>query len=99
MSSGSDQIQAEFHNSAMEIFFMVYGNFQNATHLLNRRKREKEFQVFKKQYVQQLENELNYLAREILSRSRMQKQTSGINVLLGRHIKEYLHRFVVKVED
>jgi hypothetical protein len=99
MSNNSEQILVEFHNKAMEKFFLVYHSFEKAISKNDRKTQERNFQDLKKHYVAVLEKELTQTALDLLSRNRLEKQSNELNLILSHHIRDYLHRFVQKVED
>jgi glutamyl-tRNA reductase len=97
MNNDSGQMQVDFHNKAKEKFFSVYSAFENAISNLNRKKEEYRFQQTKKQYAAILEQELQAIAKNVLFRH-MEKQQSGeLDQLFHQFIKDYLHRFVQKI--
>jgi uncharacterized protein YbgA (DUF1722 family) len=97
MNIGSEQMQVDFHNKAKELFFSIYKAFENAISNLNRKKEEYKFQQTKKQYTATLEQELQSIAKNVLCRY-MEKQQSGeLDQLFHQFIKDYLHRFVQKI--
>ena len=99
MSSGSEQMQVEFHNRATDRLFAMYQTFKNATSNLNRRTEEFRFQQLKKLYAATMEQELQVIAKDILERHRDEKQIKGVDLMFHQLIKDYLHRFIQKVKD
>lgn len=97
MNNGSEQMQVDFHNKAKEKFFSVYNAFENAISNLNRKKEEYKFQQTKKQYAATLELELQDIAKNVLSRHENKKQPGELDQLFHQFIKDYLHRFVQKI--
>jgi glutamyl-tRNA reductase len=99
MSNGIEQIQVEFHNKATAIFFSVYHAFENAVSDVSRRNKEFGFQQLKKQYTTTMEQELQIIAKDILVRNKGEKQVNEMDQMLHQFIKDYLHRFIQKVND
>jgi hypothetical protein len=97
MSNGAEQMQVEFHNKAKETFFLVYHAFESAISRLNRRTDEFRFQQVKKQYTVLLEQELQTVAEDLLVRHRDEKQVREIDQVFHQFMKDYLHRFVQKI--
>jgi len=92
-------MQVEFHNRATEKFFSVYHSFENSVADLSRRKEEYRFQQSKRQYAVTMEQELQIIARDILTRYKNEKQVKELDPLFHQFIKDYLHRFIQKVND
>jgi hypothetical protein len=99
MSNGNEQMQTEFHNKANNAFFSVYHAFENAVSAVSRRRDEYKFQQLKKQYVLTLEQQLLIAAKDVLARYRNAKQVNEMDQMFSQFIKDYLHRFVQKVND
>ena len=99
MSNGINQIQVEFHKKATDRFFSIFHAFENAVSQINRRNEEFRFQQLKKQYVSTMEVELKDIAEIILKDNNGEKQVNDIDQLFHRFIKDYLHRFVLKVNE
>lgn len=97
MNNDSQQMQVDFHNKAKELFFSVYKAFENAISNLNRKKEEYKFQQTKKQYAAILEHELQAIAKSVLFRYMNKKQPGNLDQLFHQFIKDYLHRFVQKI--
>ena len=99
MSSSIEQMQSEFHNRASAAFFSANQAFENAVSSVSRRRDEQQFQQLKKQYATALERELQTAAMDILSKYRNEKQVNEINKMFSQMIKDYLHRFIQKIND
>jgi hypothetical protein len=96
MNNGSEQMQVDFHNKAKEKFFSVYNAFENAISNLDRKKQEYKFQQTKNQYAATLENELQAIAKKVLFKYE-NKRSGELDLLFHQFIKDYLHRFVQKI--
>lgn len=99
MGNGNEQMQVEFHNKANAMFVSVYQTFETATYGLSRRNEEYKFQQLKKRYVTTLEQELQAVAKDVLANHRNEKQLNEMNQIFHQSIKNYLHRFVQKIND
>lgn len=99
MSDAGNQIQTAFHNKANETFFALYNAFENAVSNISRRKNEYRFQELKKQYALTLEKELQVVARDVLSIYQGEKQAKGLDQMMNQFIRDYLHRFIQKIND
>lgn len=99
MGNGNEQMQVEFHDKANAMFFSVYQNFASATHGMSRRNEEYKFQQLKKQYATTLEQELEAVANDVLLKHRNEKQLNEMNQMFRQFIRNYLHRFVQKIND
>ena len=99
MSSSNEQMQTEFRNRASAAFFSAYQTFENAVSRVSRRRDENQFQQLKKQYAIALERELQTAAQDILSKYRNENQVNEINKMFSQIIKDYLHRFIQKIND
>jgi hypothetical protein len=95
----NEQIQIEFHNEAGVRFFSIYHAFENAVSNISRRNEEHQFQQLKKQYAATMEQELQVMAKKILSKYRDEMQVKAVNQMLNGFIRNYLHRFIQKVND
>ena len=99
MSNVINQIQVEFHKKATDRFFSIFHAFEIAVSQINRKSEEFRFQQLKKQYVSSMEVELTDIAENILKDNYGEKQVNDIDQLFHRFIKDYLHRFVLKVNE
>jgi len=99
MSNGNEQMQVEFHGKASEKLFSIYQAFENSISNVSRRSEEFRFQQLKKQYAETLEQELYTIAKVILVRHKGEKQLKEVDPMFHHFIKEYLHRFIQKVND
>jgi hypothetical protein len=99
MSIGTDHMQVEFHNKAKNAFFTVLSSFEKAGAKLNRKTEEFRFQLMKKQYIVLLEQELQWAAKDVLRNHKMEKQSREVDQLFHHSIRDYLHRFVQKIND
>lgn len=97
MTHGGENIQVEFHNKANEIFFSFFEAFTNHSSGIDRRLNEYAFQEMKKKYVSSLEQELQSTAKTILMRHRDQKQSRQVDPMLRQFVRDYLYRFVQKI--
>ena len=94
MSSDNASIYIDFHNQANETFFSLEKDFLAASEKLNREEEEFRFQQLKKDYVNKLKQELEMSARELMKRNRL---TQATGQEFNDFIKEYLYRFVQKI--
>ena len=94
MNSDNTGIYIEFHNEANHSFFSLEKAFLAAIENLNREQEEFRFQQLKKDYVNQLKHELEISAQELMKRKGQHPATGHE---LNDFIKEYLHRFVQKI--
>ncbi|HWI92968.1 MAG TPA: hypothetical protein VNT20_16940 [Flavisolibacter sp.] len=99
MGNEKEQMQVEFHNKANATFFSIYRAFEQSVSSISRRREEFKFQQLKKQYAVTMEQELQRTAKEILARFKNEKQLDEMEQIFSRFIKEYLHRFIQKVND
>ena len=94
MSSNNASIYIDFHNQANQSFFALEKDFLAATEKINRDKEEFLFQQLKKDYVNELKHQLEMSAQELMKRNGLTKTTGQE---FTDFIKEYLHRFVQKI--
>jgi len=99
MNDAINEMQIEFHDKANARFFSVYSGFEKAVSTVSRRNEEFRFQQLKKQYVTTLEQELQMTAKNILAKYRTEKQVNEMDQIFHQFIKDYLHRFIQKVND
>jgi hypothetical protein len=99
MSNAVNEMQIEFHDKANARFVSVYSGFEKAVSNVSRRNEEFRFQQLKKQYVTTLEQELQMMAKDILAKYKNEKQVNEMDQIFHKFIKDYLHRFVQKVND
>lgn len=81
------------------MFFSVCRAFEESVCNVSRIKEEYRFQKLKKQYAATLEQELQVIAKDILLKYRDEKQTKEMDRMFHQFIKDYLHRFIQKVND
>jgi hypothetical protein len=99
MYSANEQIQVEFHTQATVQFFSIYHAFEDAVSNISRRNEEHKFQELKKHYAAAMEQELEVMAKKVLSKYKDEKQVKEVNQMLHGFIRDYLHRFIQKVND
>lgn len=99
VNSKTEHMQVEFHNKANAMFFSVSQAFEKAVNAISRRSEEYRFQQLKKQYAVILETELQTIAKDILVEFRTEKQVKEMDQMFHQFIKDYLHRFIQKVND
>ena len=99
MTNVINEMQIEFHDKANTRFISVYSGFERAVSNVSRRNEEFWFQQLKKQYATILEQDLQMIAKDILVKYRHDKQVNEMDQLFHHFIKDYLHRFVQKVND
>ena len=99
MSNGNEQMQIEFHNKASLIFSSVYQGFEMAVGNVSRRNEEYKFQQLKKQFAGTLEGELDKVATDLLKRYKNEKQVNEMDQMFHQFIRDYLHRFIQKIND
>ena len=66
---------------------------------MSRRREEYKFQQLKKQFAGTLESELEKLAKDVLIKFKNEKQVNAMDQMFHQFIKDYLHRFVQKIND
>ncbi|HEV7333216.1 MAG TPA: hypothetical protein VGN63_19430 [Flavisolibacter sp.] len=94
MSSNNASLYIDFHNQANHAFFSLEKDFILASEKVNRDKEEFRFQQLKKDYVNELKRQLEISAQELLKRNGL-TQATGHD--FNDFIKEYLYRFVQKI--
>ncbi|HEY6954411.1 MAG TPA: hypothetical protein VI385_04160 [Flavisolibacter sp.] len=99
MNNGKEQMQVEFNGKATSVFFSIYRGFETAVANVSRRRDEYKFQQLKKQYATTMEHELQEIARELLVKHKNEKQLSEMDQMFKQFIKDYMHRFIQKVND
>lgn len=94
MSSNNANIYVDFHNLANQSFFSLEKDFLAASEKLNREEEEFRFQQLKKDYVNELKQQLEMSAQELMKRNGLTRETGQE---FHDFIKEYLYRFVQKI--
>lgn len=97
--NSKEQMQVLFHNEANRMFFSVYHSFQSAIANISRRNEEYKFQQLKKKYAETMERELQTVAKDILTKFRNEKQVNEMDQMFHQFIRDYMHRFIQKVND
>jgi hypothetical protein len=97
MSADIEQINIEFHNRANTQFFFACNNFQTAIKTIDRVKEEFLYQQIREKHIKTLQQQLTMLAKEIIKTNQDHKQLNQVDQNLQHFLKEYLHRFVQKV--
>ncbi len=95
MSSDNASIYNDFHHRSNELFFSLEKAFRTATENVNREKEEFRFQQLKKDYANELKHELEMYGQELMKKTGLHAATGHE---LNDFIKEYLHRFVQKID-
>jgi hypothetical protein len=99
MNNSVELIQVEFHNRATELFFAFFHAFIREVSLVDRTRREFEFQKLKNKYTASFEQELTTSAGVILSHYKNEKQSGSTGPMLHQFITDYLFRFVQKIDN
>jgi hypothetical protein len=99
MGNSINQMQVEFHKKATDRFFSIFHDFEHAVSHVNRRNEEYRFQQLKLQYASTMEAELNRIAEYILKENNGERRVNEIDQLFHQFIKDYLHRFILKVNN
>jgi len=99
MSNSNEQMQIEFHNKASAMFFSVCQGFEMAVANVSRRNEEYKFQQLKKQFAGTLEGELDKVAKDVLKKYKNEKQVNEMDQMFHQFIRDYLHRFIQKIND
>ena len=94
MSDNNASLYIDFHNQANQSFFSVEKGFLAASEKINREEEEFRFQQLKKDYVNELKQQLEMIGQELMKRS---GPTDATGQEINGYIKEYLHRFVQKI--
>lgn len=94
MSSNNAKLYIDFHDQANGCFFSLEKDFLAASEKLDREQEEFRFQQLKKDYVNDLKHQLEMTAQELMRRNGL-TQATGQD--FQDFIKEYLHRFVQKI--
>ena len=87
----------EFHNRAKEKFFSILKAFEDAISNVSRRKEEYKYQQSKTRYASIMEQELQAIAKDILTKHKDKNRATGIDQMFHQFIRDYLHRFIQKV--
>jgi hypothetical protein len=99
MSTNQEQMQVEFRGKAATMFFSLYHGFETAVSNISRRNDEYRFQQLKKQYAASMEQGLQTIAKDVLAKHKNERQVNEMDQMFGQFIKDYLHRFIQKVND
>lgn len=92
-------MQVEFHNKARPMFFSIYHSFESSASNVSRRTEEYKFQQLKKQHAELMERELQIIARDVLNKFKNEKQVNEMDQMFHQFVKDYMHRFIQKVND
>ena len=79
--------------------FLVYQGFEMSVANVSRRNEEYKFQQLKKQYAGTLEEELDKVAKDVLKKYKNEKQVNEMDQMFHQFIRDYLHRFIQKIND
>lgn len=99
MNTGNEEMNVAFHNKASACFLSASRAFEKAVVTVNRHDEEFRFQQLKKQYASSLQEDLERIAKSILSHHREAAQLNEMDKMFHQLIKDYLHRFIQKVND
>jgi hypothetical protein len=94
MSSDNASLYIDFHNQANQSFFLLEKDFLSVTEKINREEEEFRFQQLKKDYVNELKQQLEISAQELMKKNGL---TPATGQEFNEFIKEYLYRFVQKI--
>jgi hypothetical protein len=94
MSSDNASLYIDFHNQANQSFFLLEKDFLSVTEKINRDEEEFRFQQLKKDYVNELKQQLEISAQELMKKNGL---TPATGQEFNEFIKEYLYRFVQKI--
>jgi hypothetical protein len=66
---------------------------------VSRRSEEYKFQQLKRQFAGTLEGELDKVAKDVLKKYKNEKQVNQMDQMFHQFIRDYLHRFIQKIND
>lgn len=98
MNSRFESLYVQFHNRANELLQQACHNFDLTTGNINREVEEYRFQEVKLEHVRSLEKNLGECAALLLQSLDPAKSTAEASQTLQQFIRDYLHRFVQKID-
>jgi hypothetical protein len=98
MEEDIENIYVEFHQRARELFFSLLRDFNASIEGISRRRDEYQFRWQREQYVHRLQQQLEDLAKELITRHESIKKMDQLSQNLHHFIKDYLHQFIQKVK-
>lgn len=99
MDEDIENIQVEFHNRARELFFSLFREFNASIDGISRRREEYQFRWQREQYINQLQNQLGVLAKELLLRNESIKKSDLLSQNLRHFSQDYIHQFIQKINS
>jgi len=98
MKTDTERVQVEYHDRASRIFFLLLQEFENTSLSVSRETHEHEFQHLKRTYANRLNQDLQSIAQGILNDHRYANSINEIDPLLNQLSRQYMHRFVQKID-
>jgi hypothetical protein len=98
MEADLEHLSVEFHDRARCLFVSEFREFNATVELLDRRKDEQVFLQQREKYTTDLQQQLQKIAKEILSRNQSHRNIGQLSQNLHSFISDYLHRFARKIE-
>lgn len=92
-------IYVAFHNKAGQLYTSLLNRFEDHCLTFNRRNDEYRFRELKEKYINSLKQELQHEASLLLQKYSYGSQLRETDQQLNYYIKDYLHRFVQKVNN
>jgi glutamyl-tRNA reductase len=99
MGHTNNEMLTQFHDQAKDYFFSLHKEFESFTRSIDRQKEEFRFQQSKKQFAATMKRQLESLASGVLLSNKESQQSPKMNHLLQQLIKDYLHRFIQKINS
>ncbi|MEI6950221.1 hypothetical protein V9K67_23775 [Paraflavisolibacter sp. H34] len=99
MTNSMESLKVEFNNRASSVFFTTFSSFQTSIASLDRQGDENVFQQLRGRYATLLQQQLEGIARELISRSQAEPGTARLKEALPTMILEYTNDFCRKINS
>ena len=99
MDKDLEQINIAFHDRAHKLFFHYTKEFETAAASMDRKRDEYAYQQTREKYIRTLRQQLDTVAKDLLSAHRTHKQLNQIDQNLRYFINDYVHQFMKKIDE
>ena len=99
MQKDADQLHVAFNNRARKVFFALYNQFKQRITSLDRLRDENVFQQLQGQYVQTLKQQLESIAKELITSYNSSESSTLFSKSIVSTIADYATEFTQKVRS
>jgi hypothetical protein len=99
MQQDIEKSLVQFHNRSRTIFFSLYNDLRLCSKQINRQHYENHFQQWQAQYITQLRQHLQQIAKETIEDASTAAHRNELGHTLQQSMEAYVQDFIKKMND